>query len=145
MPRTVASVAIKRPVEDVFAVVSDPTNTPTWNSTLVSATKTSDGPTGVGTTVLGTGKMFGRQIETEFTVTAFEMNRRFGVTATRPFPLTITLALEAITGGTRVEMTSDVEPGGFFKLAAPLMVRMGKRQNRTNLENLRDMLEANAL
>ena len=42
-------------------------------------------------------------------------------------------------------MTSDVEPGGFFKLAAPLMVRMGKRQNRTNLENLRDMLEADAL
>jgi uncharacterized protein YndB with AHSA1/START domain len=145
MPRRVASVPIKRRVEDVFAVVSDPTNTPKWNSSLVSATKTSDGPTGVGTTVQSTGNMFGRQLETEFTVTEFEVNRRFAVTATKPFPLTMTLTLKPISGGTRVDLTADVEPGGLFKLASPLMVRMGKRQNQSNLENLREMLEAKAL
>ena len=145
MPRSVVSVAIKRPVEDVFAVVSDPTNTPKWNSTLLSATKTSDGPTRVGTTVQSTGKMFGRHLETHFTVTEFEVNRRFAVTATKPFPLTMTLALEPTADGTRVDLTADVEPGGFFKLASPLMVRMGKRQNQSNLENLREMLEAKAL
>jgi len=145
MPRSVVSVAIKRPVEDVFAVLSDPTNTPKWNSTLLSAKKTSDGPTGVGTTVQSTGKMFGRQLKTEFTVTEFEVNRRYAVTSTKPFPLTMTFALEPTTGGTRVDLTADVEPGGFFKIVGPLMVRMGERQNRTNLENLRHMLEAKAL
>ena len=97
MPRSVVSVAIKRPVEDVFAVLSDPTNTPKWNSTLLSAKKTSDGPTGVGTTVQSTGKMFGRQLKTEFTVTEFEVNRRYAVTSTKPFPLPMTLALEPTT------------------------------------------------
>lgn len=145
MPRSVVSVVVKRPVEDVFAVVSDPTNTPKWNSTLLSATKTSDGPTKVGTTFQSTGEMFGRQLTTEFTVTELEVNRRFAVTSTKPFPLTMALALEPTTGGTRIDLIADVEPSGFFKIVGPLMVRMGRRQNQRNLENLRDMLETKAL
>ena len=145
MPRANVSIAIERPVQDVFAVVSNPTNMPKWNSTLLSATKTSDGPTGVGTTVQSTGNMFGRQLQTEFTVTEFEVNRRFAVTATKPFPLVMTVALEPTTGGTRVDLTADVAPSGLFRLAGPLMARMGKRQARRNLENLRGMLEAEAL
>ncbi len=33
------------------------------------------------------------------------------------------------------------EPGGFFKLAEPLLGRMNQRQWDTNLANLKDVLE----
>lgn len=140
-----ASTTIKRPVEEVFAVVSDATNHPKWRSTLLSVTKTSEGPTGMGTTYRGTGKMFGRHQDTEFTVTEFDVNRTFAVAATKPFPLTITIALEPTTEGTRLDMVADAEPGGFFKLAQPLMMAIGGRRNQSDLEKLRDLMEAKAL
>jgi hypothetical protein len=37
------------------------------------------------------------------------------------------------------------EPGGFFKLAEPLVVTMAKRQLQNDLDNLRDLMEARAL
>ena len=55
------------------------------------------------------------------------------------------MAAEPIEGGTRVTETYQAEPGGFFKLAEPLMVRMGKRQFQSDLDNLKDLMEANAL
>jgi hypothetical protein len=36
----------------------------------------------------------------------------------------------------------DAEPGGFFKLAEPLVARITQRQWETNLENLKDLLES---
>jgi hypothetical protein len=34
------------------------------------------------------------------------------------------------------------EPGGYFKLAGALLERAGRRQFRTDLETLKDLLEA---
>ena len=36
------------------------------------------------------------------------------------------------------------EPGGFFKLAEPIVIRMAKRQLETDFANLKDLLEAGA-
>ena len=99
----------------------------------------------MGTTYRGTGKMFGRHQDTEFTVTEFDVNRTFAVAATKPFPLTITIALEPTTEGTRLDMVADAEPGGFFKLVQPLMMAIGRRRNQSDLEKLRDLMEAKAL
>jgi uncharacterized protein YndB with AHSA1/START domain len=38
------SVTIKRPVEDVFAVISNPENAPKWQSGTLEAKQTSPGP-----------------------------------------------------------------------------------------------------
>jgi len=39
-------------------------------------------------------------------------------------------------------MVLEGEPGGFFRLAKPLIQRAANRQFRANLETLKDMLEA---
>lgn len=39
----------------------------------------------------------------------------------------------------------ELEPGGFFKLAEPLIVSMARRQFQSDLDNLKDLMEANAL
>ena len=63
MVRAEVSTTIKRPVEEVFAVMSDASKNAKWVSGASETTKTSDGPIGVGTTWHGAGKFLGRHIE----------------------------------------------------------------------------------
>jgi hypothetical protein len=37
---------------------------------------------------------------------------------------------------------TEGEPGGFFRLVGPVLEMAGRRQFRTDLENLKDLLEA---
>ena len=146
MARFECSTTIKRPVDEVFAVLSDFSNGAKWASGAPEpAVKTSEGPIGVGTTWRAFGKVVGRRFESDITYTEFEPDRRIALAATKPFPTTSTVTLEPVADGTRVSQTVEGEPGGFFKLAEPLVVTMAKRQFQNDLDNLRDLMEAHAL
>ena len=139
------STTIKRPVEDVWAVISNVENNPKWSSAALEAKQTSSGPIGVGTTARFVGKFLGRRIESDSVVTEFEANRKYSFESkSGPFPIKGSNTVEQIEGGTRVTATFDVEPGGFFKLAEPLVMSMAKRQLQGDLDNLKDLMEANA-
>ena len=140
------SITIKRPVEDVFAVFSNVENGPKWQSGTLEAKQTSPGPIGVGTTTRSVSTILGRRIEFEFEITEFEPNRKFASQSkSGPFPVQASMTFERIEGGTRLNLTIEAEPGGFFKLAEPLVVSMVKRQIQSDLANLKDLMEANAL
>jgi len=146
MARFDVGTTIKRPVEDVFAVLSDFSNGSKWSSGVVEpAKKTSAGPIGVGTTWHSVSKVAGRRFDTDIACTEFETNRKITTTFTKPFPTTLTVTFESVAGGTRISQTVESEPGGFFKLAEPLVVTMAKRQFQSDLDNLRDLMDANAL
>ena len=59
--------------------------------------------------------------------------------------MTATVTFEPVADGTRVSQTIQAEPGGFFRLAEPLVVTMSKRQLQNDLDTLRDLMDANAL
>jgi len=146
MARFDVAVTIKRPISDVFAVLSDFSNGSKWASSASEpAQKTSDGPIGVGSTWHEVGQVVGRKIETDFVFTEFEADRRIVYTMSKPFPMTVTVTFEPISGGTRVSETVEGEPGGFFKLAEPLLVKLSQRQFQNDFDNLRDLMEANEL
>lgn len=146
MARAEVSTTIKRPVEDVWAVISNVENNPKWSSFALEAKQTSSGPIGVGTTARVVGKFLGRRIESESVITEFEPNRKYSwESKSGPFPLKGSTALEQIEGGTRLNATLEGSPGGFFKLAEPLVISMAKRSFQGDLDNLKDMMEANAL
>ncbi len=145
MVRAEVSTTIKRPVEEVFAVMSDASRNPQWLSGVSETTKTSDGPIGVGTMWHGVGKFLGRRMESDSVYTEFEPNHKYALKATTPFPMTLTFTFESVAGGTRVDQVVDAEPGGFFKLAGPLLVAAAKRQFKNDLDNFRDLLEGDAL
>ena len=46
MPKIEMSIVINRPVEEVFAFLSDFENNPKWQATSVEARKISEGPVG---------------------------------------------------------------------------------------------------
>lgn len=146
MARAEVSTTIKRPVEDVWAVISNVENNPKWSSFALEAKQTSPGPIGVGTTAHFVGKFLGRRMESESVITEFEPNRKYSwESKSGPFPMKGSTALEQIDGGTRVTGTVEAEPGGFFKLAEPLVITMAKRSLQGDFDNLKDLMEADAL
>jgi uncharacterized protein YndB with AHSA1/START domain len=146
MAKLEISTVINRPVEEVFAVVMNPENTPKWNSGSIEGNKTSEGPIGVGTTYRSVRTFLGQRIEGETELTEYEPNRSYATKSkSGPVPVESRVTFERVEGGTRVTVTLAGEPGGFFKLAEPLLVKLAKRQFEAALANLKDLMEARAL
>lgn len=146
MGQAEVNTTINRSVEDVFAVVSNFEHNAKWSSATIEDKITSPGPIGVGATAHLVSKFLGRRIENDAEITEFEPNRRVTMRSTSgPFPFHGSLTLEPVEGGTRVNATFGLEPGGFFKLAEPIVTRMAKRQFESDLANLKDLMEAHAL
>lgn len=146
MGKAEVSTTINRSVEDVFSVVSNFEHNATWSSATIEDKITSEGPIGVGSTARLVSTFLGRRVENDAVITEFEPNRRVTMeTTTGPFPIRGSLTVEPVEGGTRLDTTFEVEPGGFFKLADPLVTRMAKRQFESDLANLKDLMEAHAL
>ena len=146
MARIEIHLVINRPVEEVFAFVSNSENLPRWRSTSLEVKKTSEGPIVVGSTFRGRFTFLGRQFDGNIVVTAHEPNRVYvSKIAEEPFPLETGYTLEPAENGTHVTFTAVGEPGGFFKLAEPLVVSMAKRTYDTDLQNLKELLEAQAV
>ncbi len=146
MARIEINLVINRPVEEVFAFVSNSENLPRWRSTSLEVKKTSEGPIGVGSTFRGRFTFLGRQFDGNVVVTAHEANRVFvSKIAEGPFPLETGYTLEPVETGTHVAFVVEGAPGGFFKFAEPLVVSMAKRAYEADLHNLKEMLEAQAV
>ncbi len=138
------SVVINRPIGEVFAFVTDYETHLQWQSGILEAKITSEGPLDVGSQYTYVMQMLGRRLETAGEITEHEPPSKHGWKATSgPFPVFQGAFLfEAVDGSTKVTMVGEAEPGGFFKLAEPLALRMTQRQLETSLNNLKDLLEA---
>ena len=96
MSRTSSSITIRRPIEDVFAVLTDVENTGTWFPGNVEEHWTSAPPHGVGSTRHAVVTVMGRRTENDAVVTAYEPPHRAvmeGTSANAPFVATLTFAL----------------------------------------------------
>jgi uncharacterized protein YndB with AHSA1/START domain len=137
---------IRRPVEDVFAVIQDVDQTPLWMPGLSEARITSDGPLESGSTLIYRGTFLGRGYDSPAVCTGLTENKHFATkTSAGPFYLETDAVLEPVAEGTRVTTTCRGESRGFFKLAEPLVVRLSKRLWEAGAENLRTLLEDHAI
>jgi uncharacterized membrane protein len=139
------SVIINRPISEVFEFVSNIENLPQWAGPVLEAKQTSDGAVGVGATQTQVAQFLGRKIETSQEVTEYEPNKKFSTkTTSGPLPMEIHYILEPAAEGTKVTLEGNVDAGGFFKVAEPLVARMLKTQTESDAANLNDLLEARA-
>ena len=140
------STVINRPVDEVFAFLSDLENNLRWRASQIEARKTSEGPIGVGTTYRMVNNVLGRRIEGEGVVTEYEPSRSFtSVSRSGYLPLEAQRIFEPVEGGTRVTFVLRAEPAGFFKIAEPLVAAMARRRIESEAANLKDLMEAGAL
>jgi uncharacterized protein YndB with AHSA1/START domain len=71
------SMLINRPIEEVFAFATDIDKLPQWNTLIVEAKKTTDGPMDVGTKIEIVNRLLGRQMKNTYEVTQFEQNKLY--------------------------------------------------------------------
>ena len=141
MIRVEASVVIDRPPEEVFAYATDPANAPAWQSSALEASV--DGPLQAGATGREVRKFLGRRMESTMRVEEYEPPRRFALQVTSgPVPFHIQQTIEPAGEGSRVDVVMEGEPGGFFKLAEPLVERGVRRELEGNFATLKDILES---
>lgn len=136
------TVTIRRPIEDVFGLLADFENIPTWNYAILQTSKTSPGPVGVGTTYRQIRSLPGRS-EEGFEVTVFEPTSRLEIHGEiGPFTATISYLLVPIGDATCLTNTVDLQPAsGALRLLAPLAASRVKTAVAANLDALRQLLE----
>ena len=137
------SIIINRPIEEVFAFLTDARNSSQWSSGLVDIRQTPQSPVGVGTRITEVRKFLGRKMETTSEVVEYEPSTKYTRKGTGgPFPITGSLIFEPTAEGTRVIWTFKMQPGGFFALAEPLVTRSLRRQLEAGLGDVKDLLES---
>ena len=139
------SVVIDRPVEEVFAFITNPKNDLRWERRVVESTHTSEGPMDVGTTGRKVRRFLGLRLNTNYELTAFEPNRKLAAkTAYGPIPFEWTANLEPVEGGTRVTFLAEGKLSGLLRLAGPILARMGQGGLESDSAALKKVLEAQA-
>jgi len=133
---------IERPVEEVFAYATDPAKAPEWRSGVIECRADPPGPVRVGSKIHTVLRFLGRRIEGTAEVTELVPDRRLVQKTNSPFPLELTYLAEPSAGGTKVTVEAVGEPGGFFRVAGPVLGRLVKKQGQSELETMKALLEA---
>lgn len=139
-------ITIRRPIEDVFAVMTDVEKTGTWFPGNVEERWTSPPPHGVGSTRHAVVTMLGRRTENDAVTTEYDPPHRAamqGTTPNAPFLVTLTFATDG--DGTRVDVVSEITLQGAARLFGPLVSAIYRRGWARGLANLKQMMESGAL
>jgi uncharacterized protein YndB with AHSA1/START domain len=136
------STSIARPSTEVFAFVADARNEPRWHTDALAVTRTDDGPLGAGSRFAATMKPYRGVSEGVMTISAYEPPRRVVFEAEMgPTRATITMAVEPEGAGSTVTRRIQMQPTGLFRVMAPLMVPMFRKQVAGHLASLKRVLE----
>jgi uncharacterized membrane protein len=145
MTRFESSVRISRPIDEVFAYVSDPLNLPTWNS-AVRAVRRKHGQEGeVGSRYTIERELPSGRVRNELAIVAHQAATEFGIrTLSGPTPFTYRYRFSAAHGETVLHLEAAVELTGAAALLGPLAGRAIKRGVDDNFGELKRLLEPTA-
>lgn len=121
MPSVERTVTVQKPIEEVWAYLSDFRTSEEWDPPSVTTTRTS-GEGGVGTTYHNVSKLAGSETEVDYTVTEYVEHERFQLRGDAgSIQLLDTITFAPTAAGTSVTYHAEFEPTGAAKLAEPFM------------------------
>lgn len=135
------SIVINRPIEEVFAFVSDSRNQTEWDTDVLEIRLTPDNLIAVGTEIHEVRRFLGRKVESVSQVVEYEPPTKYTRSGTSPFPLTGYITLEPASEGTRVNWKWEGKPGGFFALAEKMITTSFAKAAESDLTNIKNILE----
>jgi carbon monoxide dehydrogenase subunit G len=137
------ALTVNRPVEEVFAYLTDVRNLPEWQQGVAETRP--EGETGVGARFVEVRTFLGKRLESTIEIVEYEPSRLFTIRVVAgPIPFEVRHTLEPENGGTRIRISGSGEPGGFFKLAEGLVTRQAQKAAEKDFAKLKQLLEARA-
>lgn len=140
MQRVERTATFAAPPAEVFAYLSDLDRLAEWQTGVVDARRTSDGPLGVGATATVTRELMGQRIVAPLTITAYEPDRRLGIDSeVSGVDVAALLGLSPADGGTATEVSFSMEirASGFTRFMEPMIAGAAGGEIESSLERLR--------
>ena len=146
MSRVPHRITIRRPIRDVFAVLTDVEQTGRWFPGDVQEHWTSPPPLGAGSTRHAVVRLWGRTVENDAMVIAYDPPFRAVIAGTTPnAPFVATLLFSEEGQSTSVEVTTELTLTGVGRLAEPLFAARYGRMWARGLEALKRLMESGDL
>jgi uncharacterized protein YndB with AHSA1/START domain len=146
MSRVTKRITIRRPIEDVFAVLTDVEKTGIWFPGDVEEHWTSPLPHGVGSTRHAVVRMRGRRTENDAVVTEYDPPYRAAMAGTSPnAPFVATLVFSREGEATFIEVTTEFALRGASRFAGPFFAAWYGRAWARGLETLKGLMESGEL
>ena len=143
MTRFEHSVEIQRPIEDVWAYVSDVANNPVWQGPIQEVRHPAGAPLEVGSEIVEVASFLGKRFEITLVLTQHDPMKGSAVrSSSGPVDLEGTYSFEQVEGGTRFTAKGEVEAHGFFRVAEPVFARIARREWASSCAVLKELLEA---
>jgi uncharacterized protein YndB with AHSA1/START domain len=142
----VTEIEIGRPRADVAAYTADPENARAWYENIERVERQEPGePLQVDSQAAFVARFLGRRLTYTYEVRELVPGERLVMsTADGPFPMETTYAWSDAAGGTKMTLRNRGEPGGFSRVAAPVLEAAMRRANRNDLARLKAILESGA-
>jgi len=122
VPKVSKTVSIPRPPSEVFAYLANFENTAEWDPGVAEATKTTQGPVGLGSTFDLVALFRGRPIPVRYEVTVFEPESRVVLVGrNKRFTGTDDIGVSADGDGSTVSWNADFQMEGLGKLFQPFL------------------------
>lgn len=139
-------ITIARPIEDVFAVLTDVEKTALWFPGDVVEHWTTPPPHGIGSTRRAVVRMGRRQTENEAVVTEYDPPNRAAMKGTSPnAPFVATLSFDHDGERTQVTVTTQFLFHGAMRVIGPPFAAWYGRSWNRGLQTLKSMMEAGEL
>ena len=139
------SVRVERPIDEVFAFVSDPLMFPRWNSAVQTVHGTSGQSGGPGSTYSMHRQLPTGQVDNELEVVGREHPTEFAIrTTSGPTPFLYNYRFAPEVADTVIYLDASVELPAATAVLGPLAARGVRRGVDANLAALKHTLEASA-
>ena len=136
------TIHLNRPVDQVFAFLTDTGNLSMWQSNLIKMEALTEGPLRPGSRFREVRRLGRRETEIQAEITAFEHNKRVETkTMTKP-QVTVSYSLDRENGGTRLRYKFVLLTSGIVRLFEPLIESLIKKQRESDFETLKRILES---
>jgi len=148
MAKIVESVEISRSPEDVFAYIDQLERHGEWQSSIISVTRDTPAPTGVGSRATDLRKVPGGKQSVTYEITEYDPPRRAAFRGTNgPVrPVGVVTVEPAGEGGSRVTIELDLQGHGLLGLVvAPLARGQARKEVPQDQQRLKERLESGSV
>ena len=135
-------VVINRPIQEVFAFVTDHSNDKLWKPFVAESRKISTGPIGVGTCFEIVTVAWGYRRAGEVEILKYEPARSFVYRGNdKLFPFIGQLWFSSVPSGTHIEGHVEFQAQGLWKIPALLPLLFFRAQSKSTFARLKQVME----